>query len=52
MFSSNPAWEDAYEILDHLAPKDRPARYLKTLAEMYRRRPPKDWKGVIELSEK
>lgn len=46
------AWEDAYEILDHLPPKDRPARYLKTLAEMYRRRPPKDWKGVIELSEK
>jgi len=46
------SWEDAYEILDHLPPKDRPARYLKTLAEMYRRRPPKDWKGVIELSEK
>ncbi len=46
------AWEDAYEILDHLPPSDRPARYLKTLAEMHRRRPPKDWKGVIELAEK
>lgn len=46
------AWEDAYEILDHLPPSDRPARYLKTLAEMHRRRPPKDWNGVIELAEK
>ncbi|HVM31608.1 MAG TPA: adenylate/guanylate cyclase domain-containing protein [bacterium] len=46
------AWEDAYEILDHLPPSDRPARYLKTLAEMHRRRPPKEWKGIIELAEK
>jgi adenylate cyclase len=45
-------WEESYEILDHLPPGDRPARYIKTLAEMHRRRPPKDWKGVIELSEK
>ncbi len=45
-------WEESYEILDHLPPSDRPARYIKTLAEMHRRRPPKDWKGVIELSEK
>ncbi len=45
-------WEEAYEILDHLHPSDRPARYIKTLAEMFRRRPPKDWRGVIELSEK
>ncbi len=45
-------WEEAYEILDHLPPRDRPARYIKTLAEMHRRRPPKDWKGIIELSEK
>jgi len=45
-------WEDCYEILDHISPSDRPARYIKTLAEMHRRRPPKDWKGVIELSEK
>lgn len=46
------AWESAYEILDQLPPTDRPARYIKTLAEMYRRRPPKDWNGVIELAEK
>ena len=45
-------WEISYEILDHLPPSDRPARYIKTLAEMHRRRPPKDWKGIIELSEK
>jgi adenylate cyclase len=46
------AWESAYEILDHLPPSDRPARYIKTLAEMFRRRPPKDWQGIVELSEK
>ncbi len=46
------AWESAYEILDHLPPSDRPARYIKTLAEVHRRRPPKDWQGIIELSEK
>ncbi len=46
------AWESAYEILDQLPPSDRPARYIKTLAEVFRRRPPKDWTGVIELSEK
>lgn len=45
-------WEESYEILDHLPPSDRPARYIKTLAEMHRRRPPKDWKGIIELAEK
>jgi adenylate cyclase len=45
-------WEEAYGILDQLHPKDRPARYLKALSEMHRRRPPKDWRGVIELSEK
>jgi adenylate cyclase len=48
----NGEWETAYETLDLLPPTDRPARYLKTLAEMYRRHPPKDWHGVIELSEK
>jgi adenylate cyclase len=48
----NGNWEEAYEMLDHLPPSDRPARYVKTLAEMHRRRPPKDWNGVIELSEK
>jgi adenylate cyclase len=45
-------WEESYEILDHLPPSDRPGRYIKTLAEMHRRRPPKDWNGVIELAEK
>jgi hypothetical protein len=45
-------WEKAYELLDKLPSSDRPARYLKSMAEMYRRKHPKDWKGVIELSEK
>jgi adenylate cyclase len=45
-------WEKAYELLDKLPPSDRPARYLKSMTEMYRRKHPKDWKGVIELSEK
>ncbi|HEY5037800.1 MAG TPA: adenylate/guanylate cyclase domain-containing protein, partial [bacterium] len=45
-------WEEAYGILDQLHPRDKPARYIKALAEMHRRRPPKDWRGVIELSEK
>lgn len=45
-------WEKAYEILDALPSSDRPARYLKSLAEQNRRHPPKDWRGVIELSEK
>jgi len=45
-------WEKAYELLDKLPPSDRPARYLKSMAEMYRRKNPKDWKGLIELSEK
>ena len=45
-------WEKAYEAFDERPAKDLPARFLKSLAEQYRRRPPKDWKGVIELSEK
>ncbi|MCX5788942.1 MAG: adenylate/guanylate cyclase domain-containing protein [Elusimicrobia bacterium] len=45
-------WEKAYEALNERPAKDLPARFLKSLAEQYRRRPPKDWKGVIELSEK
>lgn len=45
-------WERAYDALDALPSSDRPARYLKSLAEQNRRHPPKDWRGVIELSEK
>ncbi len=45
-------WEKAYEILDVLPAADRPARFLKSLAEAYRRHPPRDWKGVVELTEK
>lgn len=45
-------WEESYEILDRLGTGDRPARYIKSLAEMFRRRPPRDWSGVIELTEK
>lgn len=46
------AWEEAYETLSALGPKDRPARYLMSLAEAHRRHPPKVWTGVIELQEK
>ena len=46
------AWERAYELLDRLGPGDRPARYLMTLAEQFRRRPPRNWAGIIELAEK
>lgn len=45
-------FEDAYKVLDRLPPEDMPARYIKSLAESYRRRPPRDFKGIIELSEK
>jgi len=45
-------WESAFELLGPIGLKHRPARYLMSLAENYRRRPPRDWKGVIELSEK
>jgi adenylate cyclase len=45
-------WESAYAILDELPATDLPARYLKALAEMHRRKPPKDWRGVIELEGK
>lgn len=48
----NGEWENAYVIFDKLPPSDLPARYLKSLAESYRRHPPKDWRGVIELTEK
>ncbi len=48
----NGEWERAYEILDKLPSQDRPARYLKSMAETYRRHPPKDWQGAIELAEK
>jgi adenylate cyclase len=44
-------WEKSYEILNAID-DHRPARYLKSLAEYYRRHPPKDWKGIIELTEK
>jgi adenylate cyclase len=45
-------WESAYEKLDQMPSGDRPARYLKSLCEVYRRHPPKEWSGVIELLEK
>jgi adenylate cyclase len=45
-------WETAYNLLDRQPASDLPARYLKALAEMHRRKPPKDWRGVIELDAK
>ena len=45
-------WEKAYQALNALDVLDLPARYLKSLAEYYRRHEPKDWKGVIELTDK
>lgn len=45
-------WEKAYELLDERPAKDLPARFLKSLADQFRRHPPKDWHGIIELTEK
>jgi hypothetical protein len=45
-------WDAAYSHLDALPAADLPARYLKAMAEMHRRKPPKDWKGVLELEGK
>jgi adenylate cyclase len=45
-------WDLAYSQLNPLPASDLPARYLKALAEMYRRKPPKNWRGVIELEGK
>ncbi len=45
-------WQAAYTLFDQLPASDLPARYLKALAEMHRRKPPKDWQGVIELDAK
>jgi adenylate cyclase len=45
-------WEEAYATLARLPVQDRAARYIMFLAEHYRRHPPANWAGVIELSEK
>jgi adenylate cyclase len=45
-------WDQAYESLSRLGAGDRPARFLVALSEEYRRHPPKNWDGVIELKEK
>ncbi len=47
-------WDTAYEILDDLPAKDRPARFIKLLTEEYRRskKPTQGWNGVIQLTEK
>jgi len=45
-------WESAFELLGPIGLKHRPARYLMSLAENFRRRPPREWRGIIELSEK
>jgi hypothetical protein len=45
-------WDAAYESLSQLGAGDRPARFLVSLSEQYRRQPPRDWDGVIELKGK
>lgn len=45
-------WDLAYERLSQLGAGDRPARFLVALSEDYRRHPPRDWDGVIEMKGK
>jgi len=45
-------WEAAFDALGELGTRDRAARYLMLLAENYRRHPPREWTGIIELLEK
>lgn len=45
-------WEAAYQALDKLSSQDKVGRYLKSLSEHYRRHPPANWTGVIELAQK
>ncbi|HEX4048260.1 MAG TPA: adenylate/guanylate cyclase domain-containing protein, partial [Elusimicrobiota bacterium] len=45
-------WEEAAKTLAWLPPSDAAARYLSGFAEKCRKNPPKNWRGVIELSEK
>ena len=43
---------EAVDALDALPPTDRPAAYLRSVAELCARNPPPHWRGVIELTQK
>ncbi|MBI5210430.1 MAG: FHA domain-containing protein [Elusimicrobia bacterium] len=45
-------FDETVRILGSLPPGDKPAAYLRGVAEELRRRPPAKWEGVIELSRK
>ena len=45
-------WKKVLEVLHSLPNNDSPAQYLIQLAEIYLKHPPKDWHGVIELTQK
>jgi adenylate cyclase len=51
-FFEKGEFEACYEALDTRPASDKPARYLKRLAEDLRRDPPKSWDGVIQLEKK
>ncbi|MFK8112137.1 MAG: adenylate/guanylate cyclase domain-containing protein [Rubripirellula sp.] len=42
-------WEKAYQLLHQLPPWDRPKDVLLSTILQYKRTPPKNWSGVIEL---
>ncbi len=44
------AWEDAFKLLTPIATQDPPAKYLLSMA--IGGAPPRDWRGVIELTSK
>lgn len=43
-------WETAFDILHAIVKEDAAARYVYTLA--LQRKPPRDWRGVVEMSSK
>ncbi len=45
-------WAQAYKLFHKLPDDDEPAQYLMHLAGEHKTHPPKDWRGVIELSAK
>ncbi|MBI5882006.1 MAG: adenylate/guanylate cyclase domain-containing protein [Elusimicrobia bacterium] len=45
-------WGEAVMVFSALPEDDKPAAYLRGLAEKHSKNPPKDWEGVIELSQK
>lgn len=48
----NGDWGLAGSCFSALPPEDRPAAYLRALAEQYALNPPNEWSGVIALTQK